>query len=317
MNIRRAAGSATAVACASLALAGCGSSGSSSTDGPTVLASFYPLAFVAERVGGDDVTVENLTQPGAESHDLELTARQVGQVADADLVVYLQGFQPSVDAAVEQNAEGAALNTADVVELEHHESDEDDEQHDEDRDEHGDHDHGDLDGDPHIWLDPTNLVSIADAVAEHLAEIDPDHAERYRANADELAAELNQLDSEFAAGLEQCERDTIVVAHEAFGYLADRYGLHQVGIAGLDPDAEPSPERVAEIHEIVEAEDVTTIFYERLVSPKVAETVADDLGVETAVLDPIEGRTDETGDQDYLALMRANLEALRAANGCG
>ena len=218
---------------------------------------------------------------------------------------------------MEQNAEGEALNTADVVDLEHHENDEghdhDHEGHDHD---HEGHDHGDLDGDPHIWLDPTNLMSVADAVADQLAEIDPDHAERYHANAKDLTADLRKLDDEFTAGLQQCEREVIVVAHEAFGYLAERYGLDQVGIGGLDPDAEPSPERVAEVHDVVEAEGVTTIFYERLVSPKVAETIAGDLGVDTAVLDPIEGRTDETADQDYFDLMRANLEALRAANGC-
>ncbi|TDE01325.1 metal ABC transporter substrate-binding protein [Jiangella asiatica] len=329
MKTRRAAVSAlTTIALGGLALTGCGSDDASAgADGPTVLASFYPLAFVAERVAGDAASVGNLTQAGGEPHDLELSARQVGEVSDADLIVYLAGFQPSVDEAVEQNADDRGLDTAELVPLleetgDEHSEDEhsgehsEDEHSDEHSDEHEGHDHGDLAGDPHIWLDPTNLEPIAEAVADRLADLDPDNADVFHANADDLIADLTALDEEFAAGLAQCERAVFVVAHEAFGYLADRYGLEQVGISGIDPDAEPSPERLAEVHDAVEAEGVTTIFYERLVSPDVAETLADDLGVEAAVLDPIEGLTDDTADEDYLTLMRANLAALRTANGC-
>lgn len=346
MKTRRAAVSGlTALAMTGLALSACGSDGATAgDDGPSVLASFYPLAFVAERVAGDHASVDNLTQPGGEPHDLELSARQVGAVTDADLVVYLGGFQPSVDEAVEQNAEDRGLDTAELVTLldeheGHHEHGDDhaedehtgeahsddehaDEEHgDEHADDHAEeghegHDHGDLDGDPHIWLDPANLEPIAETVADRLADLDPDNADAYRANADDLIADLHDLDEEFATGLGQCERQVFVVAHEAFGYLADKYNLEQVGISGIDPEAEPSPERLAAVHDVVQAEGVSTIFYERLVSPAVAETLAGDLGVEAAVLDPIEGLTDETADQDYFDLMRANLEALRTANGC-
>ncbi|RIQ21636.1 metal ABC transporter substrate-binding protein [Jiangella rhizosphaerae] len=335
MKNRRAAVAALSfVALAGLTLAGCGSedgSTASGGDGLTVAASFYPLAFVTERVAGDHATVDNLTQAGGEPHDLELTARQVGEISDADLVVYLAGFQPSVDEAVEQNAEDRAVDVAGLVELldepagEHgdeHAEDEHADEGEEHTDEHAEeeghegHEHGDLAGDPHIWLDPTNLEPIADAVADRLAEADPDDADDYRANADALKADLETLDGEFETGLAQCTQRVFVVAHEAFGYLAHRYDLEQVGISGIDPEAEPSPERLAEVHDVVQAEGVTTIFYERLVSPDVAETLAADLGVQAAVLDPIEGLTDDTADQDYFSLMRANLEALRTANGC-
>lgn len=328
MKNRRAAMAALSTAAlAGLVLSGCGDDAGTASggDGLTVAASFYPLAFVTERVAGDHATVDNLTQAGGEPHDLELTARQVGEISDADLVVYLAGFQPSVDEAVEQNAEDRAVDVAGLVELldepEHgdeHEGEHGDEHEDEHADEesHEGHDHGDLAGDPHIWLDPTNLEAIAAAVADRLAEADPDNADDYRANADALNADLQELDQEFETGLAQCTQRVFVVAHEAFGYLAHRYDLEQIGISGIDPEAEPSPERLAEVHDVVREQGVTTIFYERLVSPDVAETLAGDLGVQAAVLDPIEGLTDDTADQDYFSLMRADLEALRAANGC-
>lgn len=290
-----------------LTLSACGSpDGTASGDGPAIVTSLYPLEFVAERVAGDHAKVENLTQPGGEPHDLELTGRQVGQIADADLVIYLRGLQPSVDQAVDQNAHNSVIDTAELVDV-----------LDSATDKHGDeeeHHHDSID--PHIWLDPANMETIARAVAERLSEADPDNAGGYQRNAEALVTDLDTLDQEFDTGLAQCQRDVFVTAHEAFGYLAHRYGLQQIGISGIDPDAEPSPRRLAEVHDIVEAAGVTTIFYERLVSPTVAETLADDLGVQAAVLDPIEGLTDATADQDYLSLMRANLEALQAANGC-
>ena len=313
MSIRRshAAVSSAAVVLA-LVVTGCGGDDTASaSDGPTVLASFYPLAYVAERVAAPDGIVENLTQPGVEPHDLELTGQQVGSIADADVVLYLHGFQPAVDEAVEQNADDHSLDVAETVDLLPATEEESHEDEDGDRD-----DHGDLEGDPHVWLDPANLAAIAQTVADELAEIVPDRADALQDRADELVAELNALDEEFESGLAQCERRVFVTSHEAFGYLADRYDLEQVGISGLSPDAEPSPARLAEVQEVVQAEGVTTIFYETLVSPKVAETMAEDLDLATAVLDPIEGLTDETADEDYVTLMRANLDALRKANGC-
>lgn len=307
---------APSVALVALVAPACGSSSASSDGQPSVVAALYPLAYVAERVAGDNASVANLTAPGVESHDLELTGQQVGEVVDADLVVFLPEFQPAVDDAIEQNAADSSLDVSSVVEM-LDETASDDEHHDEDEhNESGrDHDHGDR-ADPHFWLDPTRLVPVAEAVADRLAEIDPDNTDAYLANAANVIADLEELDSEFSDDLAQCDRDVFVTSHEAFGYLADRYGLEQVGIAGIDPDAEPSPERLAAVHDVVTDLGVTTIFYERLASPKVAETLAADLGVNAAVLDPIEGLTDDTADEDYLSLMRANLAALHDANGC-
>ena len=178
---------------------------------------------------------------------------------------------------------------------------------------HDGHDHGDPD--PHFWLDPLRMAELGDAVADQLADLDPEHAATYRANAERLAGELEELDRTYADGLAGCQRDVVVVSHDAFGYLA-RYGLHLEPINGLSPDAEPDPATLAELGDVIEDEGVTTVFSERLASPALAETLASDLGVETGVLDPIEGLTGETSDQDYLSLMRHNLSVLQEANGC-
>jgi zinc transport system substrate-binding protein len=285
---------------------------SDDTDGRVrVAAAFYPLAFVAERVGGDDVHVTNLTQPGAEPHDLELTVKETAEIEDADLVLVEHGLQPSVDDAVGEVASGTVLDAADVVEL--LPMAEDDHEHSADATEEDGHDHGELD--PHFWLDPERMATLTDAVADALAELDPDDEDTYRANADRLVGELEDLAAEYREGLRGCERDTIVVSHDAFGYLAP-YGLHVEGIAGLSPDAEPTPADLARLQDLIKTNGITTVFSERLVSERLSQTLADDMGITTAVLDPIEGLSDETADEDYLSLMRENLSALELANGC-
>jgi zinc transport system substrate-binding protein len=277
----------------------------------TIAAAFYPLAFVAERVGGDDVEVTNLTQPGNEPHDLELDPKQTAVVEDADLVLLEHGMQPAVDDAADEVATGTLLDAADVVNL--LPMSEDDEEHsaDETEDEHG---HDD-ELDPHFWQDPQRVALLSDAVVDALAKVDPDHADTYRANGDALKAELDDLATAYEQGLQGCERDTVVVSHDAFGYLAP-YGLHVVGIAGLSPEAEPTPADRARIEDLIRTEGITTVFSEPLVSERLTNTLADDLGITTAVLDPIEGLSDETADEDYLSLMRENLSALELANGC-
>ena len=283
-----------------------------SADGKvSVAAAFYPLAFVAQRVGGDAVAVTNLTQPGSEPHDLELTFKETAEIADADLVLVEHGFQPTVDDAVEQVAGGAVLDAADVVGLEP--ADEHGDDHGHESEDHEGHDHGDVD--PHFWQDPDRMAALTEAVAAELSEIDPEHAAAYRANADELVGELHDLSAAYDEGLRGCARDTVVVSHDAFGYL-ERFGLHIEGIAGLSPDAEPAPADLARLQDLIHDEGITTVFSERLVSPRLAQTLADDVGVTTAILDPIEGLSDETTDEDYLSLMRENLAALELANGC-
>ena len=288
-----------------LALTGCAaftddsSPAKGSEDGVQVAAAFYPLAYVAERVGGEHADVHNLTAPGGEPHDLELTVKETAEVADADLVVYERDFQPAVDAAVDESASGQVLDAADVADLVPF------------------RDHGvDSDEtDPHFWQDPLLLADVGDAVAEKLSEVDPDHSEDYAANADDLRADLVQLDQDYSAGLAGCERSTVVVSHDAFGYL-QRYGIDMEAILGLSPEAEPTPADLARLQDLIHEDGVTTVFSESIASPKAAEALADATGARSAVLDPIEGLTDRTADEDYLSLMRANLTALEEANGC-
>lgn len=312
---------------------------SSGGDGATtVAAAFYPLAWVAERVAeGTDTEVQLLTQPGTEPHDLELGVQETAQVVEADLVVFEAGFQPAVDDTVEQNAEGVTLDAAEVIDLlpveesaeEHEEhageeeghaeeeahaedSPAESESHAEEEGHADEHDHGDLD--PHFWQDPIRVAELGDALAEELGEIDADHAKTYTANAEKLREELVALDESYTSGLDDCERDAVVVSHDAFGYL-EKYDLHVAPIVGLSPDAEPTAAVLGELQELIREEGITTVFSEPL-EPALGENLAKDLGIANGVLDPIEGLTDENAGEDYLSLMEANLEALTTANGC-
>jgi zinc transport system substrate-binding protein len=249
-----------------------------------VVAAFYPIAFAAEEIGGDKVSVENLTPPGAEPHDLEVTPRDVSDLQSADLDLLMgEGFQPQLESAAGgQNA----LRLLDTPGL-------------------------DLTpGDPHVWLDPVRFQKIVDVIGEKLG--DPEAA-----NA--LDAKLAALDGEFRAGLSNCNRHEIVTSHEAFRYLADRYGLEQVAISGISPEAEPTPSDLERAANAVHATGATTVFTETLASPKLAQTVARETGAKTAVLNPIEGLTQQQRDdgKDYFALMRENLAALEKALDCG
>jgi len=282
-----------------------------------VVTSFYPLQYVTQRVAGDHADVVNLTKPGSEPHDLELSPAQTASVITADLVVYEKGLQAAVDAAVDQANGVRTVDAGQVAGLEPMSHDgHDDAQHDDGHDSPGEEEHSDLgDLDPHFWQDPLKLAKVADAVAGTLAEADPEHADDFRANAAALDEDLTAVDHEYEAGLEGCARDTIVVSHNAFGYLG-RYGLFIEPISGLSPEAEPTPADLARLQQLIEDDGITTVFGERLVSRKQAQSLADDMGVATKILDPIEGLSSETSDDDYLSLMRDNLAALREANGC-
>jgi zinc transport system substrate-binding protein len=308
--------SARAAAGALLLAAGACATNSAAGDASVnVVAAFYPLEFVAERVGGEHASVTNLAAPGVEPHDLELTPSQVADIAGADVVVYLHGFQPAVDEAVEANAGDAALDAAAVVPLieniEPHEHEGEGEEEEEEEEHAGE----ESELDPHFWLDPDRLASFAGEVAAQLGTRDPDHAAEYTANAEALGEELAALDTEYAEGLASCERRELVVSHAAFGYLADRYDLAQIAITGLTPEEEPSPQELEEVIHEAEEHGATTIFFEVLVSPEVAQVIADQVGADTAVLDPIEGLAPGS-DEDYLSLMHSNRAALRAALGC-
>lgn len=291
-----------------------GSSGGGQPGQLSVVTSFYPLQFLAERIAGPHAAVENLTPAGSEPHDLELTPKQVGSLSQADLLVYERTFQAAVDQAVDNAGDVPSLDTTTVVPLEKTGADHDHEGEDGEGHEGDGHDHGE--NDPHVWLDPTRMVTIAEALTAQLKQLDADHADDYDANLTTLRSELTTLDKEFSSGLADCDRTEFITSHAAFGYLAKRYHLAQIGISGLSPDAEPSPARIAEIHAEAEEHGITTIFYETLVSPDVAKSIAGDLGLRTDVLDPLEGITDQSKGEDYLAVMRSNLAALQTANGC-
>jgi zinc transport system substrate-binding protein len=273
-----------------------------------VVAAFYPLQYAAEQVGGAAVEVTNLTPPGAEPHDLELTPQDVVAIGEADLVLYIPGFQPALDEAIAQEAADRSLDVTTELDdlLKGHDHDHSDEGHD----------HGDETGiDPHVWLNPINMGLIGGQIAERLAEIAPESNESFVSGSDALMSAMELLDTEWALGTAECANRLLVVSHEAFGYLAAQYNFEQVGISGLSPDAEPSPAKVAEVIDIVKSDGVTTIYFETLVDPKIAEVVAAETGAQTATLDPLEGLTDGASG-DYVSIMQANLASVQAGNGC-
>lgn len=297
----------------------------SPSDRPTVVAAFYPLQFAAEGAAGPEAAITNLTQPGAEAHDLELTPKQVAALVTADVVVYQKGFQPAVDKAIEQAQPKRVVDAAAVMRFRPApQSDGDDHaagpggpdghSHSDGHTEGDGHDHGALD--PHAWLDPTNEAALTRAVATALGDARPGLRAAYAQRAEATAARLDDLDHAFATGLNDCRRREFITSHAAFGYVAARYGLEQIGVRGLSPDSEPSPARIAEVQALARRYGVTTIFSETLVSPAVAQSIAGDLGLTTDVLDPLEGLTDQARGADYVEVMQANLAALKKANQC-
>ncbi len=285
----------TAVSLAAALVAGgsaCVADGPEAAAGPLrVVTGSYPFSEVVERIGGDAVATVELTPPGSEPHDLELTAADLEALAGAGLVVTVGGgFQPALEDAI-RDREGATVDVLETVPA---------------------------DGDPHVWLDPVAMVSIVSAIEEAMVALAPDLAERFMAGADELRAELAELDRRFAERLADCARRTFVTTHAAFGHLAARYDLTEEGITGQSPEAEPDPRRLAELVDLVRRTGITTVFTEPLASPAIAETLASETGARVGVLDPLEGLTDaqRAAGLHYVALMDGNLSALADALGC-
>lgn len=340
MNVRRLI-SATAAACAvalgATALTACSGDGTAyakNTEKFDVVASFYPMAFLAEEIGGKNVNVTTLVQPGQEPHDLEITARQTASLTEADAVLYLQGLQPAVDEAVAQTEGPRKIDAATLTDLEKHgaevdghaeessdahaeeHADEHAEEHSEEPgDGHEGHDHSHEAGgkDPHVWLDPAKYAEVAEGVSKAFQKGDPEHAAEYRANTEDLVDRLDALDKKFEDGLKDRKTDVFLTNHSAFGYLAEAYGLIEESLTGLDPESEPSAARVKELQHIAKEDGVTTVFYETLVSDRTARTVAKDAGLRTDVLDPLEGITEKSRGDDYFQVMEANLAALQKA----
>jgi zinc transport system substrate-binding protein len=261
-----------------------------------VVAASYPVAYAAERVGGRRVDVTNLTPPGVEPHDLELTPPDRDAIDDAGVVLVMgDGFQPAIEKAAATRGH-AAVELLDELPARSRVAD-----------------------DPHVWLDPTLMAVIVDEVARAYTRADPRGKAAYNANATAVHDELAALDERYRSGLADCDRHLIVTTHDAFGYLARRYGLEQQAVSGVAPDAEPDPRRLGQLADLAARKGVTTVFTETLVSRKVAETLAREAGgLKTAVLDPIEGLTtkEQRAGDDYLSVMDRNLIRLRDALGC-
>ncbi|MGW3136900.1 metal ABC transporter substrate-binding protein [Streptomyces sp. NPDC001139] len=317
MNVRRqhipavAVAAVTALGLGTLTACSGDSAAAAGTGKFDVVASFYPMAFLAERIGGTHVHVTSLTQPGQEPHDLEISARQTAQLQDSDAVLYLKNLQPSVDDAVAQSEVKTKIDAASLTSLEKHGN------------EVGGHaashdgsENDELSGlDPHIWLDPVRYAQVAEGVGKAFQKADPKHAADYRKNTAALVKKLDALNTAFKDGLAHTKSKVFITTHAAFGYLAERYGLTEEAINGLDPESEPSAARVKQLETMAKADGVTTVFYETLVSDKTAKTIASDAGLRTDVLDPIEGITSKSRGTDYFSVQEANLKALQSALG--
>ncbi|MUG87891.1 ABC transporter substrate-binding protein [Paenibacillus timonensis] len=300
--------------------------------------SFYPIYEFTKQVAGDFATVELLVPGGMEPHDWEPSPQDIRKLAESDLLIVngagMESWLEQVEASsasgkpeIVEASEGITLmeggeeeehgQEEEQADGDEHasesEADSGEAAHNHDHDHDHDHDHGGLD--PHVWLSPALAVQEVRRIEAALAQADPEHAADYKQNADAYADQLEQLNQEFVEGLANAKRKDFITQHAAFGYLAREYGLTQVPIAGLAPDQEPSAEQMTEIVKFAKEHQVKTIFFETLVSSKVAETIAREIGAKTAVLNPIEGLTaeDETAGEDYLSLMRQNLDALKAA----
>ena len=312
----------------------------------TVSTSFYPIQYLAEAIGGKLVKVSSVTPSNVEPHDFELSGKVTAELGKADLIAYVPGFQPSLDKAVKEVGSGpTVVDLSKPANLVHHEGVEEEHEHgeeagdgasatasaataqaseaehDEHKDEHGHDGHGHAEGgeghdgdlDPHFWLDPDRMVKVAEALEASFAKIDPANANDYKAGLDKLKTALTGLDNQYKQGLSTCQHKTFITTHAAFGYMADRYGLTQASISGIDPDAEPSPAEMANIKSVVEKTGVKTIFTEELVSDAPAKAIAAETGAETSVLSPLESKP-ERGD--YTDAMSSNLERLKSALVC-
>lgn len=300
--VRRLAGAVVACLLILTGTAGCGGLSASEDGPPTVVTSVYPLTWLARQVAGDDARVQNLGGSQADPHHLELTPRQLIDVERAEMSLYIKGMQPAMDEAVAQHGGKHDLDVASVVDIlpaahQGHEAE--------------------TRGapDPHMWLDPVRFASIARELGDRLAMVDKAHADAYERRAREVVHDLRELHRAYSSGLEGCDSRTIITSHSAFAYTAQRYGLHQVGIAGLDPEVEPSPGRLAQVTRIASDRDVDVIFHDQTGSAELASVIADEIGARTAPLDTVT-HPPADGSGGYIAAMRGNLDKLRTALGC-
>lgn len=297
---------------ASLLLIMTGCAGQSSPTGNAqlkVVTSFYPMYEFARHVAGEHAQVINLVPPGVEPHDWEPTAKDIRLLNEAKLFIYngagMEGWTKKTLVSLDNKSLTVVQSSEGLASIE------------------STHTHGDGEAhtgsDPHIWLDPIRAIGQVEAIRNGLIKVDEANKAVYEANAAAYIAQLKALDEEFRTGLTGCGKKEFFTTHEAFSYLADRYGLEQHAIMGLAPDEEPTPKALAEIVEAAKEENIQYIFFETLVSNKVANVVAKEVGAQTLVLNPIEGLTDKEvkAGKSYLSVMRENLANLKLALECG
>lgn len=278
-------------------LAACGDGGTAGeADTPVVVTGCYPMEYLVAQVAGDAVSITQLAKPGADAHGVELSVQQTLEIQEAALVVQIPGLQTALDDAIASEDGDNVLDVSTVVTQLGSDGEEE-------------HDHEAGADDPHLWHDPVRMADIGDAIAERLGEVLPDSAGTFTENAATLRTTLEELDAELAEDFGAVDGSrTFITSHTAFGYLAERYDLRQVGITGVDPETEPSPSRLLELEQVVEDEGVSTIFFETTASPEVAQTLAENVGVEASELDNLETQLRE--DADYPQVMRENAAAL-------
>jgi zinc transport system substrate-binding protein len=267
------------------------------SDTMRITASFYPLAFLAEEIGGNKVSVTNLTPPGAEPHEFEPSARDTSEIERSRvLIVNGLGLEPwynNVKQHIDTTKTPIIMAGEGLA-------------------------HKDKIKDPHVWLSPPLMKIIAEKIEKSFSEADPKNKSYYDARLATLKTKLDTLDEEFRFGLMNCEQQEIITSHTAFTYLAEDYGLIEIPIAGLSPDAEPSPKTLSHIVTFAKQHKVKYIFFESLVSPKLAETIASEIGAKTIVLNPLEGLTKQEilKGENYISIMRKNLVNLQTALSC-
>ncbi|TFE00550.1 metal ABC transporter solute-binding protein, Zn/Mn family [Jeotgalibacillus salarius] len=299
-----------------LALAACGNSenSASSTDSSvslTIYTTVYPLQFFAERIAGDEAEVNSILPPGSDSHTYEPTSKDVIEIAEADAFIMngagLEGYADSIAEAIDtedvkivEAADGIALNKS---------------SHDHEHgDDHGhDHDHGD--NDPHIWLDPTLSIEMAENIKDILIEMKPEDEGLFSENFEALREDLEALDHEFSTGFESSSGNHFIVSHAAYGYWEEAYGIHQIAVSGLSPTQEPSQKELQTLVETADEYGLRHVFFEQNITTKIAEVVRDEIGAQTLRLHNLSVLTDDdiANDEDYFTLMRRNLEQLNIA----
>lgn len=280
-----------------------------------IVATFYPLAEFSRMVGGESASVSAIVSPGVEPHDYEPTPRDLVSIENADVFVMNgAGMDPWAEKLIPtlQGKGVVVVNASEAATLlatEEHDEHEG-EAHEEER-EHGAYD-------PHFWLDPVFAESIVGSIRVAVIGKDPKYTDSYEANAAAALSELAKLDGEYRTALSTCARQEAITSHNAFAYLAKRYGFEAHSIAGLSPEAEPSAGRMAELVDLAKKENIRYIFFETLVSPKVSETLAREIGAETLVFDPLEGLSaeDAAAGKNYFSVMRENLANLSMALEC-